>query len=439
MRISTRPAGKCTASNLIGTDAIHLRRNFTLGVTNGVAYNLYLAVLSTELVLTWFLSELTSSNLLISLLIPIELGSWYFLQLLLSGWVQRQPRVLPLYRRMGVIRVAALALLPPATHFLGPSNTLLIVFLCVFMISSVASGIAALPFLNVVAKTIPPTRRGMYFAYRRFGGALLGLFGGVLVKIVLSPKFPLTFPDNYALLFSLGLVIITILVGSFSLVAEPAEAADPRRVSLGSQLRRAYQLQTRDRNYHRYLRLRVAVAASSFALPFYAVFARRALNAPQGMVGTYLIGSTLTSVLSNLISGRLGDRRGNLLLIRIAALTSALPSAIALLVAHLPAAGAEKSHVFALVFVSLGLHATVNTIGSINYMLELASPANRALYIGFANGVIGLAMFASPLGGAIVDRLGFEALFLFSFVCGLCAVVFSLGLEEPRKATDTLG
>lgn len=48
-------------------------------------------------------------------------------------------------------------------------------------------------------------------------------------------------------------------------------------------------------------------------------------------------------------------------------------------------------------------------------------------------GVVGLTLFASPLGAAIVDWLGFEPLFLFSLACGLIAVVLSLGLEEPRK------
>ena len=46
----------------------HLRRNFLLGVISGVAYNVYIVVLSTELVMTWFVSELTASNLVISLL-----------------------------------------------------------------------------------------------------------------------------------------------------------------------------------------------------------------------------------------------------------------------------------------------------------------------------------------------------------------------------------
>jgi hypothetical protein len=433
MSISTKAALTRTAAHAPVETPGHLRRNFGLGVASGVAYNLYVVVLSTELVMTWFLSELTDSNLLISLLIPIELGSWYFLQLVLSGYVQRQPRSIPLYRLMSVLRLAATAFLALATFALGAGAMLLLIFLAMFTVNSVAAGVAALPFLSVVAKTIPPTRRGMYFGWRRFLGGALGLLGGVLVKAVLSPGSGLAFPDNYALLFFLGFLITTVLVGSFSLVVEPAEVVDTRPVGLGEQLRRAVRLPARDRNYYSYLRVRVAIVATSFALPFYAVFARRELNAPADMVGVYLICSTLAAVLSNLVLGGVSDRRGNRLVVRLATLTALLPATMALIVVLLPDTGLDKSLIFALVFVFLGLHATANGIGNINYMLELAPPTDRAIYVGFANGVIGLAVFASPLGGAIVDALGFVPLFLFALVCALVAVALSFKLEEPRQ------
>ncbi len=414
-------------------DAAYLRRNYWLGVVSGVAYNLYTVTLSTELVMAWFLSKLTDSNLLISLLVPIDLGSWYFLQLLLSGYVQRRPRVLPLYRLMAIVRVAAVALLSLATLTLDEPNVLLLVFLAMFTANSVAAGVAALPFLNVVAKTVPPTHRGMYFGWRRFAGGLLGLLIGVLVKFILSPESGLAFPVNYALLFFVGFLVTIVLVVSFSLIVEPTEQVDPQRVRLGEQLRRVVRLPMRDRNYSRYLAIRVAIVAANYALPFYAVYARRVLDAPEDMVGTYLIGSTLAGVFSNLVLGRVGDRHGNRLLVRLAALGVTLPSIIALVIIHLPETGLDKSFMFTLVFLFQGLHTTANSIGNNNYVLELVPSIERVLYISLTHGIVGLTLFVSPLGGVIVDWLGFEPLFLFSLACGLIAVLLSVGLEEPRK------
>jgi MFS family permease len=157
------------------------------------------------------------------------------------------------------------------------------------------------------------------------------------------------------------------------------------------------------------------------------------LNVRTSNLGVYLMGATLAGVLSNLVLGRLSDRYGNRLLVRLAALTVALPSAAALLFAHVGGPGLDRGVLFTLVFVLQGLHATAHSIGSNNYLLELGPAAERVTYVSFAHGVIGLAILASPLGGAVVDRVGFEPLFALSLAFGLVALSLSLGLSEPRE------
>jgi hypothetical protein len=415
----------------------HLQRNFWLGVVSGIGYNVYTVVMSSQLVVTWFLSELTTSNLILSLTGTIEYGSWFFLQFLLSGYVQSKPRALPLYRQVAVVRVVASALLVLATFTLDSPQALLIVFLLLFTVNSVTGGVVALPFLNVVAKTIPPTRRGMYFAWRRFGGGVLGLLGGVLVKTVLAPDSGLSFPQSYGVLFTVALLLLTIQVGSFSLIIEPAEAVDPRRVGLVVQMKRARRLPLRDRNYSRFLILRVAIVISTYASPFYAVYARRVLDAPEDMVGTYVLALTLATVLANLVLGQVGDRFGNRLLVRLASFTSILPALAALLITRVPGIGIDVTLVFGIVFLFQGLHATASVLGNSNYLLELSSSIERVLYIGLTHGIVGLAWFTLPIGGAIVDGFGFELLFAISVGAGLIATILSLTLEEPRKRQAT--
>jgi MFS family permease len=415
----------------------HLQRNFRLGVVSGFGYYVYTVVMSSQLVVTWFLSELTTSNLILSLTGTIEQGSWFFLQFLLSGYVQRKPRTLPLYRQVAVVRVVASALLVLATLALDDHRVLLIVFLLLFTINNVAGGVVALPFLNVVAKTIPPTRRGMYFAWRRFGGGALGLLGGVLVKTVLAPDSGLSFPQSYGVLFTVALLLLIVQVGTFSLVIEPAEAVDRRRVSLAEQLKRARRLPIRDRNFGRFLILRVAIVVSTYASPFYAVYARRVLGAPEDMVGTYVLALTLASVLANLALGRVGDRLGNRLLVRLASFTALLPALAALVIARVPGFGVDVTLIFSLVFLLQGLHVTASVLGNSNYLLEQSSSIERVLYIGLTHGIVGLAWFTLPIGGAIVDRFGFELLFAISGGAGLTAAILSLTLEEPRRRQET--
>ena len=61
----------------------HLRRNFSFGVLNGVFLNLFSALLDPSLVLSWFVSQLTTSNFLIGLIMPIRHGCWFLPQLVI--------------------------------------------------------------------------------------------------------------------------------------------------------------------------------------------------------------------------------------------------------------------------------------------------------------------------------------------------------------------
>jgi MFS family permease len=413
----------------------HLARNFWLGVASGVGYNLFQALANTGVVLTWYVSELTSSNLLISLLMPIEQGGWFFPQLLMSGYLQRQHRSLPLYQATAALRAGAVGLMALLTFLLDDPIALLVSFFVLYTVNSVLAGVAGLPFMDVIAKTIPPTRRGSYFSWRRLLGGSLALAGGVLVKFVLSPDSGLDFPNTFALLFFFAFLATVVQVGTFSLIIEPeSEDIDTERVSLVEQLRRASKLPFQHRTYGRYLVVRLAIIAANIAMPFYAVYARWELGASEEMVGIYLIGSTLAGVLSNIFWGRVSDRRGNRLLMQFVALTAILAPALALLIGNLPAIGLDKTHVFTLVFISYGMHQTATFIGGGNYVLELAPARKRAMYIGFSNTMIGLALFLSPVGGLIVDWLGYELLFLIAVVFSAVAILVSLKLEEPREA-----
>lgn len=408
-------------------------RNYRLGVLSGVAFELYKVFLSTPLVMTWFLSELTHSNLIIGLLVPIDYGGWYFLQFVLSSYVQWQGYTLPIYRRMGAIRIPALGLLAVATFLIRDRTALLVTFMLLFTLHAVASGVAGLPFLDVVLKTVPPRRRGMYFGWRRFLGGILALAAGGLITWVLSDRFPLDFPANYALLFSLGFLVVTIYIGTFSLIDEPPGEINPGRSGIVQQFRRALRLARGDKDYARYLWIRMMIAVTGFATPFYTVYARRSLGAGEGMVGIYIMALTLSGLIANLICGLIGDRYGNRRLLRLMSVVSVLPPTLAIWIASGRVGGPSPSLWFALVFVSYGLQTSADIIGSYNYVMELAPSVERAIYIGFANGLAGLVFLLSPVAGALVDGFGFEPLFVFAASCAMIAAYLSFQMVEPRS------
>ena len=414
----------------------HLRRNFSLGVLNGAFFNFYSALLDPSLVLSWFVSQLTTSNFLIGLIVPIQGGGWFLPQLVISSYLQRRQRKLPFYARVAGVRVAIWGLMTLAVFLIEDPAVLLAVFFTLLAAYSLTAGLAGICFIDIVAKVIPSTRRGAFFGWRRFLGGFLALGGSLLVKYILDEGRGLTFPDNYAILFLLSFFILCVAVACFILIVEPLEPVSKKRVTLGRQFRRALDLPRRDANYRRFLTMRLLLMAAEIATPFYIVYAKRALSVSVGMVGVYLTGSTLASFASNLLWGRISDRRGNKLLIVLTTLLGLFIPLTALsivLLANLwPGLREFAPGLFALVFVLSGGFKSGSMIGNMNFLLEIAPADNRPLYVGFTNTIMGVALLAASVGGLIVDLVGFTVLFSLALAFYALALLSTLRLQEPR-------
>ena len=428
------------ASTLSATARRHLRRNFSLGIANGALFNLSTSLLDPSLVLTWLASQLTSSNFLIGLVMSINQGGWFLPQLLVSGYLQGRKRKLPLYVAMSAPRALCWALMALALFLINDQTVLLILFYTMLTVYSLADGLAGLPFMDVVAKAIPPTQRGAFFGWRRFLGGILALGGSLVVKCILDERRGLAFPHNFGVLFFLASLTISAAMISFGLFVEPVEPGLNQSVDLLSQLKRALHLPRRDANYGRFLAVRFLATAAGMATPFYIVYAKRVLNVSAGMVGVYLTWATLAGIASTLVWGRISDRRGNrglILWVGLVGLATPLAAlSIPLLVSWQPSVAAHAPYAFAAVFVLTSVFQMGLTIGYLNYLLDIAPAEDRPLYIGLANTLTGLAVLASAVGGLIVDLAGLTVLFWVAAAFYAGALLLAGRLREPRKIAE---
>jgi len=323
-----------------------------------------------------------------------------------------------------------------AVFLIEDPPVLLVVFFTLLAAYSLAAGLAGICFIDIVAKAIPSTRRGAFFGWRRFSGGFLALGGSLLVKYILDEGRGLTFPDNYAILFLISFFILCVAMACFILIVEPLEPVSKKRVTLGRQFRRALDLPRRDTNYRRFLTMRLLLMAAEIATPFYIVYAKRALSVSVGMVGVYLTGATLASFASNLLWGRISDRRGNKLLLILSSALGLLIPLTALSIGSLadlwPGLGELAPSLFALVFVLSGGYKSGAMIGYLNFLLEIAPADDRPIYIGFTNTIMGIALLASSVGGLIVDITGFTVLFSLALAFYAVAFFLTLRLQEPR-------
>lgn len=412
-----------------------VRRSFALNLFNGAAFNFASRLIDPPLILTWFVSQLTSSNLLIGLVAPLGQAGWFLPQIFVSTHIQRMQRKMPGYVLGAVLRTSAWILLAAVVWLVEDPLFLLVSFFVLYTVACVSAGLAGLSFFDVLAKTVPAQRRGNLFAWRQFLGGVLGLGAGWIVKVVLNhPALP--FPHGHAVLFALYCALIIPGMAAFIAIREPPGAALAEPVTLGEQLRRARRLLRTDRVYRRYIAARLSLGLASMALPFYGIYAKSALRAPEGTVGIYVATGVAAQLLFNLLWGRLSDRRGNRLVMRLLSLGSGLTALLALavvgLMGFLRLEGDWLPYLVLPLFFLNGAVRPAQMLAGSNFLLELVPDDNRPLYLGLSNTLMGIATLVSGLGGLVVDFFGFAGLFLIALALCLIAFVLAAGLPEPR-------
>lgn len=419
------------------------RRSFKLGVFNGALYQFAEALIDPPLVLTWFVSQLTASNLLIGLVAPLGEAGWFLPQIFVSTRVQRMQRKMPSYILSAAVRIFSWLLLVLAVWLVDDPRLLLIGFFLLYTLARLLSGLAGLAFFDVVAKTVPARQRGSFFAWRQLLGGLLALGGGWIVKTVLNhPALP--FPHGHAVLFFLYWVAITPAMMAFALVHEPPGTAVTEPVTVGEQLRRSEKLLRRNQVYRRYMAAQLVLSLANIALPFYGIYAKNALGAPDGMVGIYVATRAGAQLLSNLGWGRLSDGWGNRLVMQLGSLGSGATALLALMLVGLvalvpstsraPGMGVWLPYLSIPLFLLDGAMRPARVLTGSNFLLELVPEGERSLYLGLSNTLTGVATLASGLGGLVVDALGFAGLFAVSLGLCLAGYVLASGLPEPREA-----
>jgi len=412
----------------------HLRRNFSLGVVNGAVFGFIDALVSPYLVLPLFITGLGGSPILVGLLPAIYNGGWFLPQFLISHRLQGLPRKLVLYTPVAFFRIICWLAFSFATLFIGNTNPglLLGIFFFFFTAYSLAAGVAGSPFMDIVAKTIPANRRGGFFGYRDLFGALFAIAASYAIKIFLSPEMTAQFPINFALIFLTAAVAVAIGVLSYSFVVEPAEPHAVRIVTFREQLSAAKRL-LRDNNlYRRYLLARTLLAFADIASPFYAIYATTILRVPLETVGVYIAISTLSSLVTNPIWSWVSNRHGNRVVLIGASVASMLMPVIALLFGFLPN-NSDLGLQFGLIFVFAGIFRTAANIALPSYLLDISPAAERSLYIGVTNSILGVATFIPVLGGVIVNLAGFSSVILLALFFSAIGLWLGFGLQEPRK------
>ena len=429
-----------TIEGLTPEAALYARRNFRLGVLNGIMFTLVEALIAPSLVLAWFANRLGAPNVLVGLLPAILSGGWFLPQLLVASRVAGLPRMMPWYRRVGIFRTLCMIGLAVTTALLAAHpEWLLAAFFAFYIIYAFSAGVSGIPWLEIVGKTIAPRRRGTFFGLRNFwGGALAFAASAPLAAIMSEQFFDLKFPYNFALLFGVTALVAGVGVWSWAAIREPDGASAAPANSVRDIVRRGREAVRGDRDFRMFLWARVFMALATVAEPFYVVYATVKLGAPPATVGLYVGALSISALLSNFLWSPLADRASNRVLMLFTAGSFAAVPLSALVLSSLSDVLGQTLlfSLFAGVFVLSGLALGASRIVNTNMLLTIAPPAERAAYIGFLNTILGVVIFVPVLGGLLIDLAGFTPIFVTSLALAVCAAALGDRMSG-RQARET--
>jgi MFS family permease len=405
----------------------HYRRNFLLGVFNGVLFNFAWAFTSGSTVLPWFVSRLTSSGVLIGLSSTLEALGWFIPQLPVAVITSHHHKQLPLYTKTAYLRAAAFLLMTTSVFVFSNKNPvwLLLSFFVFYSFYSLGGGLAGVAFTDIVAKTIPPNKRGSFFGMRMFLGGSLGAVGGLIVKKILDAYH---FPVNFGIIFSIASVLILVALFSFCYVREPAPVLTKEKKSWRENFRKGRKIFKEDQRYRRLFWVRVFVGAYVLGYPFYVIFARKTMNISPGMVGVFLTFEMSGYVLSNLVWGYLSNNVSNRLVLLLSSFCAVVPPLILLsnVLTPLPII------LFCFIFFFLGSANAGLGLGATNYLLHLAPEDDRPIYIGFLHTLVGPTIFLSVIGGLILELTSFTVLYLMVLLIAILGIISSYRLTRLK-------
>jgi MFS family permease len=405
-------------------------KTFYLGVVNGVLFNMSAALAGGTTVLPTFISNITTSKVLIGLSGTMAMAGWYLPQLVVANYIETVRRKRPLYAWAGLIRIIAIWIIALSVPLLGTTwaGGFVALFFALYTIYVIAGGVAGIPFMDIVGKEIRADNRGSFFAARLAIGGVAAALMGLYVKQVLASK---PFPESYATLFVAAAAMITIAILAFCFADERDAVVPETRTPFKKFLLRGPSLLKDVKSYRMFLAWRVLLGVWMMALPFYIIYSGERLGLPEETVGIFLSVQMVGMIISNLLWGRLSDRIGNKIVLNLTAVVSAAAPLVALLSAAVPALRGLVG--FGAVFFFVGFAMSGLRLGHNNYMLDLAPESERPMYLGFMNTFIAPVMLLSAIGGVVVELTSYEVLFAVALGASALALVFGIQLEEPRR------
>jgi len=402
-----------------------LKYNITVNLLDGAIYGLGWGFGSVGTIITLFVSRMTHSAILIGLIPAIHSVGWQLPQLFMANSVSRLRRYKPMVMWMTInerLPYLGLALVALFMTTLGNKAALGLTFFIIIW-QGLGAGFTANGWQSMVAKIIPPDRRGTFFGAQAALANVLISVAAVAAGYIL---YKVHDPLNFAICFTLAFIWLGISMVFMGLTREPVDNEKTIPEYKPSFWKAGLEILRADKNFSAFLVVRLLSQFATMGFAFYIVYGLRRFGMSDLTAGFLTAALTITQTVANAVMGWLGDRLGHRAML--------IAGSVAVTLSSLMAWGAPTLNWMYPVFILSGLANVATWTIGMAITTEFGTEETRPTYIGLSNTLVAPFTIIAPLvGGWIADTAGFQTTFLVSAGGGLviAGLLFWL-VRDPR-------
>ncbi len=246
-------------------------RKFGRVATAGITFQAGSAAVDSATIISALVFQLTGSSVLVGAVTAILRFGWLFPQLFVGFLAQRDGASMYYYKigafgRAGCMAALALVL---ATAAWWSQVQLAAAVMILWTAYAFVSGIVAVPYNDIVARSIASELRSRLLATRFFGGGLLALG---IVAIADRVALDLPFPQSYAAIIAMAAFLMFLSSGVFTTLGEPeSKSQQTEKPTFLQYLRDGWVVFRTDRRFRLFVFAQWCGGAVLMAMPFYVV------------------------------------------------------------------------------------------------------------------------------------------------------------------------
>jgi MFS family permease len=395
------------------------KENNLKNILHGFFLAIAMAVAEPSTILPLIVHHFSQSVVLVGVFASLLRGGAIAVQLFAAFYAQGYKKVMPYMRKVFLARFVSWFMIGLAILLVGdknPSLTLWVFGIGLFVFSF-SAGFGSIYFSEIIAKIFNKTERGKSMANRQFFAAVASIISGGIAGWVLSNFEP---PKSYAYLFMISSFLLGIGLLAFATIKEPVkEKVRVKEESFWKFLKNAFKFLKTDKA----LQLQILTILFSysflFAFPFVILKANQTIHLTGWLIGGFVTVQMVGALLGNIIWKKLAPQYKKIIILSFTGVIAAFIVALI----------ADNAYMYGIVFFLIGFAMDGFKISSLNLLFEIAPEDKRPIYVALQNNLTSIGLFFAIPGGFILEKFGYNVLYLFTICMLLVGLFFATKLK----------